>query len=254
MFTSHIYKLPSNIEIFFTDSGPPPHSKDYKTLVIFHGACFNGFGLEKLHGVAHSLNLRTVIWNRRDYPGSTPYTDRELQDLQQGRKVFLDQIGREIGEFLAQFIENEDIPEATSDNTRGGIAIVGWSLGCITAMTLFSDQRLVPPKAYLKLEPYIKHLVLYEPPPFCFGYDMPTGPEYYLSFSDPDLKTPEAQFEAFCYWVSSFSNHPDVVSADHRGMDTRTKRSADATVGKWSPEEFERYANADTFQRSEQPM
>ncbi|KAF9255036.1 hypothetical protein L218DRAFT_884934 [Marasmius fiardii PR-910] len=254
MFTTHTYKLSSNIEIFFTDSGPPPQSNDYMTLLVLHGACFNGFGLETLHGVAHSLNLRTVIWNRRDYPGSTPYTGPELQDLQQGRKVFMDRIGRQVGEFLAQFIENESIPKATSDNTRGGIAIMGWSLGCSSAMALFSDPRLVPPETYLKLDPYVKHLVLYEPAPYCFGYPLPSGPEFYLPFTDPDLKTPDAIYEAFSHWVSSFFDHPDVKSANYSGTDTRTKRSDDATVTKWSLKELQRCTSRDSFQRTELPM
>ncbi|KAF9259307.1 hypothetical protein L218DRAFT_875077 [Marasmius fiardii PR-910] len=166
----------------------------------------------------------------------------------------MDRIGRQVGEFLAQFIENKNIPKATSDNTRGGISIVGWSLGCSSAMALFSNLRLVPPETYFKLEPYVKHLVLYEPPPFCFGYPLPIGPEFYLPFSDPDLKTPDAMFEAFSHWVSSIIDHPDINSANHSGMDTRTKRSDDTTVAKWSPKQIQKYSSRDAFHRSELPM
>ncbi|KAF9257407.1 hypothetical protein L218DRAFT_1017901, partial [Marasmius fiardii PR-910] len=59
-------------------------------------------------------------------------------------------------------------------------------------MALLSDPRLVPLETYVKLERYIKHLVLYESPYCCFGYPLPIGPEYYLSLSDPDLKAPDA--------------------------------------------------------------
>ncbi|KAF9254804.1 hypothetical protein L218DRAFT_831845, partial [Marasmius fiardii PR-910] len=107
------YTLSNDIQIFFADSGPPPHSDDYTTLVVLHGSGFSGDGFEKIHSAAHALNLRTVVWNRRDYPGSTPYTDSELEDLKQGRKAFLDRIGRQVGEFLVRFVENENIPKAS---------------------------------------------------------------------------------------------------------------------------------------------
>ncbi|KAG7087839.1 hypothetical protein E1B28_013777 [Marasmius oreades] len=140
MFSNNTYILSDNIRIFFTDSGPPPHSNDYTTLVVLHGTPFNGYGLEKLHTVAHSLNLRTVIWNQHDYPSSTPYTDSELEELNQGRKIFMDRINKQIGQSLKQFIEKENIPKATSDRKAGGIAIMGWSMGNLSAMALHQEK------------------------------------------------------------------------------------------------------------------
>ncbi|KAG7087823.1 hypothetical protein E1B28_013762 [Marasmius oreades] len=254
MFTHHTYTLSDNIQIFFTDSGPPPDSDDYTTLVILHGSGFNGFGFEKFHIVAHSLNLRTVIWNRRGYPGSTPYTDLELGDLKQGRKIFMERIGRQLGEFLKQFIKKENIPKATRDRTAGGIALMGWSMGNSSIMALFSDPKLVPHKTYLKLEPYVKDLVLYEPPSLCFAYPLPQDVETYTPLTDPELKTPDALYESFVHWVTSFYDHQDLKSADVFSMGTLTKRSSDATVTKWTHEEFERYTNKDAFMRTELPM
>lgn len=118
-------------------------------------------GLKKLHDAAHRLNLRTVIPNRRGYPGSTPYTDGELEDISERPEVFMERIGREVGEFLVHFIEEEDIPEATSDYKHGGIAVMGWSMGSTSAMVLFSDAKLVSPESYARLERYVKDLVLY---------------------------------------------------------------------------------------------
>ena len=86
-------------------------------------------GLEKLHAFAHQFNMRTIIWNRRDYPGSTPYTDSELEDLSQGRKIFIDRAGSQLGEFLFQLVDKEQIPRATDGGISGGIAIMGWSVG-----------------------------------------------------------------------------------------------------------------------------
>ncbi|KAG6871570.1 hypothetical protein C0995_002970, partial [Termitomyces sp. Mi166 len=84
MVSSHTYTLTDGINIYFTDSGAPPSSTDYTTLIILHGSAFNGEGFEKMHTFAHGYNLRTVIWNRREYPGSTKYTDAEIDDLHNG--------------------------------------------------------------------------------------------------------------------------------------------------------------------------
>ncbi|KAG6886754.1 hypothetical protein C0995_005196, partial [Termitomyces sp. Mi166 len=84
MVSSHTYTLTDGINIYFTDSGSPPSSTDYTTLIILHGSAFNGEGFEKMHAFAHGFNLRTVIWNRREYPGSTKYTDVEIDDLHNG--------------------------------------------------------------------------------------------------------------------------------------------------------------------------
>jgi hypothetical protein len=49
-------------------------------------------GMIRLHEHAHNNKLRVIIWNRRDYRGSTKYTDAELDDLKAGRKVFQDRL------------------------------------------------------------------------------------------------------------------------------------------------------------------
>ncbi|KAG5721252.1 hypothetical protein E4T56_gene2465, partial [Termitomyces sp. T112] len=59
-FTSNTAQLPDGIDIFFTDSGPPPGSTDYTTIIVLHGIAFTGDNLKKLHNHAHAFNLRTV--------------------------------------------------------------------------------------------------------------------------------------------------------------------------------------------------
>ncbi|KAG6864538.1 hypothetical protein C0991_008885 [Blastosporella zonata] len=160
MVTSHTYKLVGDIDIFFTDSGPPPSSTDYTTLIVLHGSAFTGDGFEKLHNYSHKHNLRTVIWNRRDYPGSTQYTDAEIDDLNNGRKIFLDRLAIQVADFLKQYIEKESIPKISADRKAGGFAIMGWSMGSATAMPLFSEPSLLAPELYALLEQYVKDLVL----------------------------------------------------------------------------------------------
>ncbi|KAL0570732.1 hypothetical protein V5O48_011223 [Marasmius crinis-equi] len=249
MFTPHTYKLAGEVEIFFTDSGPPPDSVDYTTVIILHGSAFNGRkppsspsvildtrantntnargrtdGFEKLHEHAHSLNMRLLLWNRRDYPGSTKYTQAELQDLVEGRKIFLDRLGHQLADFILQFVEKEDIPPATSDCTRGGITIMGWSMGTATAMSLFSDPQLLSPGAYAVLEKYVKDLVLDE------------------------------AYKNFAFWVSSFFDHKSLESGNLVDMDIMKKRSDEPTISKWSKEELIKWLTPEAGPRSEMPM
>ncbi|KAL0563660.1 hypothetical protein V5O48_018406 [Marasmius crinis-equi] len=63
-FTSNTYKLIGDVEIIFTDSGAPPQSSDYTILIVFHGGSFNG----------------------------------QLEDLAEGRKVFLDRLEQQIAD------------------------------------------------------------------------------------------------------------------------------------------------------------
>ncbi|KAF9254805.1 hypothetical protein L218DRAFT_1039964 [Marasmius fiardii PR-910] len=220
-FTHHTYTLSNNIEIFFSDSGPPPDSKDYTTLVILHGAAFNGYS--------------------------------ELEDLKQGRKAFMERIGLQVGEFLEQYIEAEKIPEAASDRKAGGIAIMGCSMGNASAMALFSNPDLAPPETYRRLKPYVKDLVFYEPPYQCFAYSLPSNVELYKPTPDPNTSSP-ALNQNFKYWVSSFFDHGNLDSANLRDMDTRTKNSSDATINKWTPKEVQKFFNREATVRSELPM
>ncbi|KAF9259299.1 hypothetical protein L218DRAFT_974660 [Marasmius fiardii PR-910] len=254
MFTKHTYVLSEDIQIFFTDSGPPPNYNDYTTLVVFHGSAFNGFGFERLHGVASQHNLRTIVWNRRDYPGSTPYTDFELGNLKLAPKTFMNRIGSQIGEFLAKFIEQEKIPKATDDGKAGGIAIMGWSMGTATAMSLFSHSDILPPQTYSMLEQYVKDLVLNDSPYLCFGFKFPSEVPTYDPWTDTDAKTPQEKYQRFLVWASSFYDHPNPESGDLCDIDLISKGTADNTITKWSNEEFERYFNKEAAVRSEFPM
>ncbi|EEB93610.1 hypothetical protein MPER_07705, partial [Moniliophthora perniciosa FA553] len=239
-FTPHTYTLSDSIEIFFTDSGAPPNSTDYTTLLVLHGSAFNGHGFEKLHDYAHELNLRVLIWNRRDYPGSTKYTDEELEELNQGKKIFIDRLGAQVADFLKQFIEKEKIPKATPDRKAGGIAVMGWSMGTATAMSLFSDPSIISSELYNHLKEYVKDLILDDSPHLCFGYEVPEGEKTYDPWTDPNCKTPEELYQNFGFWVSSFYDHPNPLSGKLSDMDIRT-RTDEVTATKWTPEEFGRY-------------
>lgn len=240
---SNTWTLSDNISIFFTDSGPPPSSSDYTTIIFLHGSNFNGRSFEHLHELAHPRNLRTVILTRRDYAGSSPLTDSEMDDLKDGRQEFLDGIGGQLAEFIAQFIAKENIPKVSEDRKSGGIAILGWSFGTITGMSLFSS-----PSHSSSLEEYIKDLVLYDPTYSSMGYPTPEYSNTFNPVSNPSLAaqiaslSPEESFKFFCAFVASYYDHPNLSLESDKAGDFDTRLGTErVTTEKWTKEEVEKW-------------
>jgi hypothetical protein len=106
-------------------------------------------------------NIRLVILNRRDYPGSTKYTDDNLNDLNEGKAVFMERLGAEVAHLLVWFADTHKIPKISADGKSGGFCLMGWSMGNATPMALFAYPDFVGIETYAKLEPYVRQLILY---------------------------------------------------------------------------------------------
>ncbi|KZP26746.1 hypothetical protein FIBSPDRAFT_731663 [Athelia psychrophila] len=221
--------------LFYTDSGPVDGSDDYTTLVIYHGLAFTGHTFHKLLPLGAKDNIRLVIVNRRDYPGSTPYTDDNLADLNAGKAVFMERLAAEVAHLLVWFSETHDIPKISADGKKGGFAVMGWSAGAATPLSTFAYPEVVGKEAYAKLEPYYRRLIIYDAPSLPFGYDHP--PEGYSPFTDPDFPTPEAIFNNFSNWVSGYYEHPNLASRSIHGLDF-SKHGARASIESMTPEEM----------------
>ncbi len=113
-----------------------------------------------MHPLAAKYDARTIIIQRKDYAGSTRFTDQELDDLNSGRQVFLDQLAVVVANLLKCLIEELDIPKV-SQHGKGGIALLGWSFGTSTALTIFKDLNVVLPELHDFLTPYMKNLIFF---------------------------------------------------------------------------------------------
>ncbi|KAJ6479495.1 Alpha/Beta hydrolase protein [Mycena vitilis] len=250
-YTEHTVQLPDGIELCYTDSGAPAASS-YCTLVVIHGSGFNGDGFVSLHKYAHQNNLRVVALNRRDYRGSTKYTDAELEDLKAGRKIFLDRLAIQLAWFLQQFVNHEGTPKVSVDRKSGGFVILGWSSGVMTALSLFSDPAAIPQALYETVEPYVKNVVLYDPPYSSLGYPQPDYEGWYNPFTDSDYPTPTQMYENFQQWVSSYFTHPDIESGKPSGI-SHAKRAEKWTTSSWTGEEKATYFDKIAAVRTEAP-
>lgn len=98
---------------------------------------------------------------RRDYVGSSNYTDAELRDLYNGESAHLDRLTITLGHLIQHLIQTHDLPEPNEERTEGGIVVLGWSIGSATAITLLADSRLFGRDQYDLLRRYITRLVFY---------------------------------------------------------------------------------------------
>jgi hypothetical protein len=226
--------------------------------------------------ICHQHNLRVVNWNRREYPGSTPYTDSELAEISDPAKApnFIERLGDHVSDWLVSFIHQEKIPTIRIERKSGGVAILGWSMGCATAMSIFANPKILSTEAYAFLKDYVKDLVFYgengisvstwvcnihliDPPHLAVGYgdSVPADAKVYDTWTDPDYKDPEERFKGFVYWVTSYCTDQDLnnLSLSIEALDHK-KFSEERTFQDKSLEEISQFYTLEAAVRSEFPM
>lgn len=125
----------------------------------------------KLLPLAPAYNTRVMLVNRRDYPGSTPFTEAErallpsqpldADDLPSARdnlQAFMKAQARELYDFLEILVEGGDVPAADRKNNTGGVVVAGWSMGAAWMTALLAHA----PSFYtggLNLAHYIQRVV-----------------------------------------------------------------------------------------------
>ncbi|KIK69421.1 hypothetical protein GYMLUDRAFT_647216 [Collybiopsis luxurians FD-317 M1] len=133
------------------------------------------------------------------------------------------------------FIKQEKIPpwkEHSDGPRRGGIVILGWSLGNATVLSFLATagtSLLISDELSTLLEKYVRNCVLYEPTCFAIGCPLPADNPNYIPWEDPSL-SPEDFPVAVSRWVSSYYDHPcydptkHFIILDRRGIVERCRR------------------------------
>ncbi|KAK6995793.1 Aminodeoxychorismate synthase [Favolaschia claudopus] len=262
----NICTLLDGIKFFYTDSGAPETS-DYTTLVIFHGTGFNAFNFNPLHAHAHSNNLRIIACNRREYHGSTPLTDDEVAELSSGSPAFLEKKALLVAQFLEYLIKEQQTPLLTDNRQNGGFVVMGWSFGAAYPIALLAQSTAIPTELHQTIEPYLRAVVVNEPPIEALGLALPPLPNLYNAFTDPEYPAFSAKFENFQNWISSYSNHPqqpqttnhpDLTSDDPSGLyvgkPSPESCPKSSTFSRWSAEEKARYCEGAAPMRADLPV
>jgi len=112
---------------------------------------------------AKSNNTRLVLINRRDYPGSEPYSAAELDSLSAALSdnpssdSTLEDLVRERSLELAQCLSSL---VAESSIAKNSILLTGWSIGCLWAMAFLVHAPLYH-LGGIDLSDYIRGVTLY---------------------------------------------------------------------------------------------
>lgn len=103
-----------------------------------------------------------ICINRREYQGSTPFTEEELRIIQEGsyseRFDLLVNQGLHIALFIDKLIQDLDL---STDDNHG--ALVGWSMGNIFVLAIINsiNHPSLPPDTKARLQKFINTMIFW---------------------------------------------------------------------------------------------
>ncbi|KAK7055271.1 Alpha/Beta hydrolase protein [Favolaschia claudopus] len=206
-FNTIVVNNSPKVELSYLDTGAPPRVTNYPTIFAIHGMIFTNLVFQKLMDLAPSQGVRVVAINRRPFPGSTPFTDAELNVIYTGgsgdaeRQTQLDNRGREISNFIVNFITQNRLPPISNDGKTGGAIILGWSVGAPYAMAALSSADSLPLASRVVLAAYLRSVVIYEAAPIAIG--LPTPPQNWNPLVDGSIPA-DLQLEAFGQFITAY--------------------------------------------------
>ena len=126
----------------------------------------------KLLPFAKAHNARIFLANRRDYPGTVPYSIEERAEVftaavesstdaeaAQKRLVpWMKERGREVYDLLAHIVAQHGIPPIGSGGKSGGIIVGGWSFGTTLMTALLANLDFFP-VGDVDLRKYLRRVV-----------------------------------------------------------------------------------------------
>ncbi|CDO72521.1 hypothetical protein BN946_scf184983.g4 [Trametes cinnabarina] len=197
-------------------------------------------------------NARLLLVNRRDYPGSEPYTSEERAHLarvaggtpdspqtKEDAKGVMRDRARELFNFLVDYVKQGDIPQ--THGKEGGIIVVGWSFGSIWITSLLASVREFAEKD-VQLSKYVRRVILFgnesivngvnvkgaDSPQYpdasylCYGYAPP--PNAYQPLYDESLPDSE-RVSRFAVWVTGYYAHGDWSRDSDKALEFRNALS-----------------------------
>ncbi|TFK79290.1 hypothetical protein K466DRAFT_668161 [Polyporus arcularius HHB13444] len=171
--------------------------------------------------LGHNYNTRLVLVNRRDYPGSTQYSEEEraliaplhedarAEDFAKAREnglQFMANRAREVYGLLEDLVRREHIPPADRVMKTGGIVVAGWSYAGIWMQALLCYVHTFPVHD-IDLSRYVRRVICYDVASVLSGYAPPAQDPYNPLF-DPMLAEDEI-LGTFSLWVSGYFSHGD---------------------------------------------
>ncbi|KAG5652716.1 hypothetical protein H0H81_003967 [Sphagnurus paluster] len=120
---------------------------------------------ERLESLAGARGLRIISLNRREYPGTTPYSEEECNVITHGNvnemAEFLHQQGLLIAFFIDGLLQELSLPNQ--------LAIAGWSQGNTFSTALLAAIDRMPVDTRERLSHAVDHFFLWDPPETALG-------------------------------------------------------------------------------------
>ncbi|EKM49940.1 uncharacterized protein PHACADRAFT_213720 [Phanerochaete carnosa HHB-10118-sp] len=202
--------------IYYEDSGAPDGYPRYTTVVFVHGTLINSATFQRMLPYAPKHGLRMITMNCRDYRGSSPYTTEELADIVSSdidvQASVVRKWGREVALFLAYVCQVLRTPAIAGEGAKkeGGVVLVTWSSGGIAALSILGDPQTLGDDLAATLTPYLRKIILYDPPSRAYGFMLDAG--FAFPLVDPSIP-PEKKADAFLDWASAYHTAiPDGVA------------------------------------------
>ncbi|OSD07675.1 hypothetical protein PYCCODRAFT_1357773 [Trametes coccinea BRFM310] len=202
----------NGVELSYIDSGVPSSAEEgYTTIFAVHGTGFARAIFEKVMSLAKSANIRFVAINRRDFPGSTPFTPEDMKILASGtddeKAAFVKARGLEFASFVDQFVVRNNIPPISNGGKYGGFALVGWSFGNSVTLSAVANVDSLDAPVRARWASRMRALVLHEPPTVAIGSPLP--PKVWTPMIDQSIPE-EFRGPMHAQWITSYFKHGDL--------------------------------------------
>ncbi|TCD61717.1 hypothetical protein EIP91_008026 [Steccherinum ochraceum] len=231
------------------ESEAPP-TDDYLTLVMVHGYAWHAGIFKRLLPFASKHNTRIVLINRRDYPGSEPFTTDDLAKLNlvEGLREFMKDRAKEVYVLLMESIKTGRV------SPKGGIVLGAWSWGTQFTTALLAHAASLPAENGIDVVSNIRFVVhlgalhtskkllsstdstLSDMPSHFMGY--PPKKEFWMPLFDMSLD-PNERVRLFARWVTGHFMHgetaDEIVPSDYSAdipptLDTMTPEDLESTL------------------------
>ncbi|KDR73326.1 hypothetical protein GALMADRAFT_142438 [Galerina marginata CBS 339.88] len=204
----------SGVELAYYDSGAPDQ-QTYTTVVALADSILHAAIFKKVGAVAPGKGIRFIALNRRNYPGSSPFTPEELDVVLKGteeeKDAWMKDRGHEVGKFISQIIQEKNLPPISPDGKAGGIVLLGWSLGVGETNAAIAHADTLASSIRDRLKSYIRAYVLQECAPIILGLPMPekNWAPFVVEGIPADKRLP-----FFVQWLTSYFDHGDLSKRD----------------------------------------
>ncbi|KAJ3798854.1 hypothetical protein GGU11DRAFT_555733 [Lentinula aff. detonsa] len=235
-----------NVVLSYLDSGPPKSSESsYETIILIHGNSFGNAIFKRLLPFNTQYNIRIIAPSRRGFPGSTALSEEErnffIDDkddddsaLNARKEQILELRGVEILQFIDGIIQRLGIPPIQNhdDNNnaeefrKGGIALIGWSLGTTFTLAAMAntDSPLISEEMRERIGKHLRTHVMLEPALTSIGLPLP--PSAWFPLRDPTIPLP-SRAPLFTHLVTGYFSY---------SKDALTNRDLDTVLGTIVPD------------------